>query len=191
MLGLKTPTRPGWIRAAAADPLRVLIDHAHCEKKAAASALSLISKYPARKDLVERMTELAQEELEHFARVVRLVHERGGDLGIDRADIYVNRLRDLVRKIEPHHLLDRLLVSALIEARSCERFQLLSEAAPDAELRDLYRELLASEAGHYSLFVDLARRFCGKDESEARLEELLVREAEIVSVLGDEALMHG
>jgi tRNA-(ms[2]io[6]A)-hydroxylase len=191
MLGLKVSTRPGWIRAAAADPVSVLVDHAHCEKKAAASALSLISKYPARRDLVERLVALAQEELEHFARVVKLVHERGADLGPDRADLYVNRLRDLVRKPEPEHLLDRLLVSALIEARSCERFQILAESAPEPELRALYGELLASEAGHYSLFVDLARRFCGKAETEARLEELLLREAEIVTALDDRPLMHG
>jgi tRNA-(ms[2]io[6]A)-hydroxylase len=191
MLGLRRETNPAWARAAAAEPLRILVDHAHCEKKAAASALSLITKYPTRREMVDRLAELAREELDHFVRVVAELRKRGADLGADRPDLYVNRLRDLVRGREPEHFLDRLLVSALIEARSCERFQILAREAPDAELRALYGDLLASEAGHYALFTDLARLYFGKPVVEARLAELESAEAEIVASLDNDATMHG
>ncbi|HYC76362.1 MAG TPA: tRNA-(ms[2]io[6]A)-hydroxylase [Planctomycetota bacterium] len=191
MLGLRAPTNPGWAAAAAADPIRVLIDHAHCEKKAAVSALSLVSRYPARDALVERLVALAREELEHFGRVIEALRRRGASLAPDRPDPYVRALRDLVRPHEPERLLDELLVAALIEARSCERFSILSRAAPDAGLRELYSELLASEAGHYALFAELARGYFGKTAVEARLDALLDDEARIVRALPDDASMHG
>lgn len=191
MLGLKVPTNPGWAAAAAKDPVRVLVDHAHCEKKAASSALALISRYPGRRDLVVRMTELAREELEHFARVVALLHARGCELGVDRPDPYVRRLKEEIRGGEPAHLLDLLLVNALIEARSCERFEILAAAAPDAELRALYRDLLASEASHYATFTELARAECGREATKTRLDELLEIEAATTRALGDAPTMHG
>jgi tRNA 2-(methylsulfanyl)-N6-isopentenyladenosine37 hydroxylase len=191
VLGLKRPSSRKWAEAALADPIRILIDHAHCEKKAAASALSLITTYPARAEIVEAMTALAKEELEHFERVVVELRSRGAGLKPDRADVYVNKLRALIRPKEPAHGLDRMLVAALIEARSCERFKILAETSPDAALRTLYRELMGSEASHYATFVNLARCFADKPTIDERLEELLVLEARIVEALGDEATMHG
>jgi tRNA 2-(methylsulfanyl)-N6-isopentenyladenosine37 hydroxylase len=191
MLGLKVATHPGWAAAAAADPDRVLVDHAHCEKKAASSALALISRYPTRRALVAKLLELAREELDHFGRVIATLHARGRELAADRPDPYVRRLKDLVRAGEPGHLLDLLLVSALIEARSCERFSILAATSKDPALASLYRELMASEATHFAIFADLARDEVGKEAARARLEELYDLEAGIVRELGNEASMHG
>jgi tRNA 2-(methylsulfanyl)-N6-isopentenyladenosine37 hydroxylase len=191
MLGLKAATHPGWAAAAAADPDRVLIDHAHCEKKAASSALALISRYPSQRALVSRLLALAHEELDHFGRVVEALHARGRELGPDRPDPYVRGLKDLVRAGEPEHLLDLLLVNALIEARSCERFSILADTSPDPALRTLYRELMASEATHFAIFTELARDAVGKDAAKRRLDELYDREAEVVKSLRNETSMHG
>jgi tRNA-(ms[2]io[6]A)-hydroxylase len=191
MLCLKISSQPSWIEVAKNDLPRVLIDHAHCEKKAAANALSLINRYPDRDMLVTCMIDLAREEMEHFAQVYAVIAERGLTLERDPGDAYAQALHREVRKSEPHRMLDLLLVAALIEARSCERFSLLSKNVPDEELRTFYASLLASEAGHYRTFFDIAREYFPEAEVRRRLEELSTREAEIVLALASDPTMHG
>jgi tRNA-(ms[2]io[6]A)-hydroxylase len=162
MLCLRVPTDPAWSRAAARDLDLVLVDHAHCEMKAATNALSLAVRYPGDLGLVRALTTLAQEELEHFHRVVSFLERRGLPLGTPPVDDYAADLRRATRALPATDLspvVDRLLVGALIEARSCERFKLLLEHLPssvDEELRDFYRELFECEARHYKTYVDLA-----------------------------------
>jgi tRNA-(ms[2]io[6]A)-hydroxylase len=191
MLCLKVPSQPAWIEAASADLDRVLLDHAHCEKKAALSAISLVNRYPSRERLVRQMIEVAQEEMEHFGRVYEYLRGRGVDLERDPGDPYVQALHGVARKNEPGRMLDLLLIAALVEARSCERFSILSRTIADGELRGFYESLLASEAGHYRMFVDLAREYYPDAEVRNRLEELATREGEIVLELANAATMHG
>lgn len=188
MLGLCTPTDDAWIEAAIADVDRLLVDHAHCEMKAASNALSLAVRHGDRPALVSALAALAEEEIAHFRRVHELLVSRGVALGAPTVDPYAAALRRSVRGAPT--LVERLLVAALIEARSCERFRLLSERVPDASLRALYAELLASEAGHYRIFLDLAiaeGARDGMDESavRVRLQELSTAEATIVRALAE------
>lgn len=169
----------------------ILIDHAHCEKKAASTALSFISRYPGRTALVEKMSALAIEEMEHFCRVHELLLTRGIRLTFDRADEYVNELFSHTRKQEPMKLLDSLLVAALIEARSCERFTLLAQELHDAEIRDLYKDLISSEAGHYMLFLSLAKEYFTEEEVRNRFDELRIFESQCVNLCTPTARMHG
>ena len=195
MLGLATSTDEGWIDAAIADLDALLVDHAHCEMKAATNALSLATRHgAARPELVAALTELAAEELAHFRRVHALLVERGISLGAPPVDPYAAELRRAARHGGPAGeaaaLVDRLLVAALIEARSCERFRLLSQRCPDAALRALYTELLASEAGHHRVLVDLAVREGARDGIDeprvrARLALLSSREGAIVGKLAE------
>jgi tRNA-(ms[2]io[6]A)-hydroxylase len=191
MLCLKVPSQPSWIEVATTDLERVLLDHAHCEKKAAVNAMSLVSRYPGRETLVRRMIELAQEEMEHFGAVYDFIRRRGIDLERDPGDPYVQALHKQARQNEPGRMLDLLLIAALVEARSCERFSILSQHVPDEELREFYRSLLASEAGHYRMFFDIAREYYPEEEVRERLDELSTKEAEIVLALHNEASMHG
>ncbi len=191
MLCLKVPSQPSWIDAAQMNIDRVLLDHAHCEKKAAVNAMALVSRYPERDTLVRAMIELAQEEMEHFQMVYEYIRKRGKELERDPGDPYAQALHQLIRKNEPGRLLDMLLVAALIEARSCERFTILSKAVPDEELRSFYRSLLASEAGHYRTFYDIACEYYPEKEVRQRLDELTDREAEIIQTLPSEPMMHG
>jgi tRNA 2-(methylsulfanyl)-N6-isopentenyladenosine37 hydroxylase len=191
MLCLKVPTDAAWAAAAMRDVGTVLVDHAHCELKAASNALSLAARHLADPQLVRDLTDLAREEIDHFQRVVALLAARNVSLGPPPVDSYAADLRratnGLTRDVGVTALVDRLLVAALIEARSCERFQLLAEAATaeDADLHALWRELLASEARHYRTFVDLAVRAAGGDRAcvVARLERLAEVEGVIVSAL--------
>lgn len=177
---LRSPTDPRWIGVAVAGLDATLVDHAHCEKKAAASALKLVADHPDRPELVRSLAKLAQEELQHFLAVLAELGRRGLGLSADEGDPYARALVRLVRGGEGA-LVDRLLVSALIEARSCERLHLLAGALPDARLRELYARLAQSEAGHERLFVELARRHgAGVD---ARLDALAAAEARIVGEL--------
>ncbi len=178
---LRSATDPRWTAVAVADLDRTLADHAHCEKKAAASALKLVADHPDRPDLVRALAKLAQEELQHFLAVLAEMGRRGIPLASDEGDPYARALVRLVRGGDAA-LVDRLLVSALIEARSCERLLLLSQALPDPRLRDLYARFAQSEAGHERLFVDLARRH-GGGAVAARLDALAEAEARIVSEL--------
>jgi tRNA-(ms[2]io[6]A)-hydroxylase len=179
---LRSTTDPRWTAVAAGDLAATLADHAHCEKKAAASALKLVADHPDRPEQVRALAKLAQEELSHLLAV----HVEMARLGVaptpDEGDPYAQALVKLVRSGGPARLVDRLLVSALIEARSCERLLLLAGALPDPRLRDLYARFAQSESGHERLFVDLAVRE-GGEAARARLEVLAAEEARIVAAL--------
>jgi tRNA-(ms[2]io[6]A)-hydroxylase len=195
MLGLLKPTDPAWARVAEANLDALLSDHAHCELKAAQSALSLLGRYggeaPA---LLEPLTALAREETEHFAAVEQRLRARGRTLELPRTDEYVGALRDAAsrtRRSDAPVLLDRLLVAALIEGRSCERFGLLARELADADLRAFYRDLMASEARHFTLFSGLAAECFGTDASRSRFGELARCEAEICDRLPFRPTVHG
>ncbi len=191
MLGLTSATNSEWIAAVLADPKRVLIDHAHCEKKAATMAISLINRYPEREEIVQAMAALAQEEMEHFASVMQKIYERGYSLERDPGDKYVQALHTLIRTNEPDRLIDTLLVSSIVEARSCERFKLLAEHIGDEDLKTFYGSLVESEAQHRTLFVKLARMYAARISVDARLDELNALEGQLVESLRGEAVMHG
>ena len=173
-----------WGRAVLADPIPLLIDHAFLEKKAATNALELLTRWPNDwlDGWVEAMTSVAKDELAHLAQVTRILARKGGRLDRFHKNPYANSLRQrLVRKGEPTELLDRLLVAALIEVRSCERFSVLARSAEDEELSSFYRALSASEAGHYRLFLELAGRFTEPAVLTARWQEMLVAEKGILA----------
>jgi len=186
---LRSATDPRWIEVALADLDATLADHAHCEKKAVATALKLVADHPERPLMVRRLAKLAQEELQHFLAMITEVERRGRTLPHDKGDPYVQRLLELVRHGAPR-LMDVLLVVALVEARSCERMLLLGERLPEERLRELYRRLAQSEAGHEALFVDLAIEVGGEAAARARLEELATAEAAVVAALPLLARMH-
>jgi tRNA-(ms[2]io[6]A)-hydroxylase len=171
-------TPAGWAEVVLSDFDAFLLDHASCERKAAASALSLLARHSDQAQLVEPLTALAREELEHFGQVFRLIQRRGLRLGPDDKDPYVNRLLATLRPEPGTRLLDRLVASALIEARSSERFALLTCALPSGDLLDFYRALHRSEAGHYRVFTRLAARLFGDAPAAAALARLLPLEAE-------------
>jgi tRNA-(ms[2]io[6]A)-hydroxylase len=208
MLCLKVPTDAAWAAEALRDVDAVLVDHAHCEMKAASNALSLATRHPADAELVRALTDLAREEIEHFQRVLALLVERAVALGPPPVDTYAAALRRAAHQLprgpgDAASAVDRLLVGALIEARSCERFKLLAEATADkpehAAVHALWNDLLASEARHYRTFVDLATRVAGGDRAAvlARLERVASAEADIVETLArpagavSRATMHG
>ena len=176
MLNLHTPSHPAWLPAALAAMDDVLLDHAHCEKKAASTAMSLLFRYPDHLALQRPLSELAREELAHFELVLKHLERRGVRFKRQRPSAYAGRLMEAVRAQEPERLLDMLLCMSLIEARSCERMKLLAEGLADDELRALYKGLLASEARHHTTYVDLARQYYAEDDVRARLEALAVHE---------------
>ena len=186
-LPLHSRTPVEWARAVLADPIRLLMDHAFLEKKAATNALELLTRWPG-DDLpgwAETMTGVARDEATHLAQVTRILLRRGGRLDRIHKNPYANSLRLLVRKGDPAEILDRLLVSAAIEVRSCERFAVLAAASADAELAAFYEALFASEFGHYRVFLELARKMADPASVEARWQQLLTSEAEILA--GQEA----
>ena len=189
-LRLRTLTDARWIHLALRRFDEVLVDHAHCEKKAAAQALSLLQAYPELPSLPIQMARLAREESGHLARVLMLMEERGLSLGADPGDPYVQKLRALVRSPPALQRLDRLLVCAIVEARSCERLSLLAQALDDRDLQRLYGELAQSERGHQSLFFRLAVSSAGLPSASARLNTLLDREAEVVVEVGIRPAIH-
>ena len=186
---LRAGTDPRWLRHALAHLDEVLVDHAHCEKKAAANALSLLQAYPEVPGLPAHMARLAREESGHLARVLQLLERRGLTLGRDPGDPYAQALQVLVRTPATQRQLDRFLVAAIIEARSCERLALLAGALPDADLRRFYGELARSEDGHQKLFLRLAARVHG-EATWPRLEQLLDAEAQVVRRLPVRAAIH-
>jgi len=195
MLGLLERTDPSWVDAAQGDLPGLLSDHAHCELKAAQTALSLLGRYggelPA---LVEPLSALAREETQHFRQVEQRLRARGATLGLPHSDSYVSELQTAANKSRPHEspaLLDKLLVGALIEGRSCERFRLLSEHLKDAGLRRFYRALMAAEAKHFTLFFGLASDAFGEAGTRARFETLAAREATIARKLPLGPTVHG
>jgi tRNA-(ms[2]io[6]A)-hydroxylase len=190
MLHLKAPTDDSWLAQVDANLDEVLIDHAHCEKKAAGTALNLIFHYVEDIELCREMTEIVNEELEHFHMVIDLLNRRGVRFRRIKPSQYGSRLHALVRKNEPDRAVDRLLVAGLIEARSCERFQALADHVSDPELATFYRSLFESEARHHSTYTRLAKHFAPEAVVEARLAELYDAEAEIMSEREPLARMH-
>ncbi|MGC6422537.1 MAG: tRNA-(ms[2]io[6]A)-hydroxylase [Flavobacteriaceae bacterium] len=194
MLGLKLPTDPRWVNIVEKNIDEILTDHAYCEQKAANSAISLIISFPEYSELVTAMTDLAQEEMSHFKMVHELLLKRGFVLGRERKDAYVRALQQFFPKggARETHLVHRLLVAGLIEARSCERFRLLSEELEDNELRKFYRKLMISEAHHYTLFLKLARKYAPATiDVDAKWQSLLSFEAELMRDLGTQETIHG
>jgi tRNA-(ms[2]io[6]A)-hydroxylase len=191
-LPLHSRTPVAWGRSALAEPISLLIDHAFLEKKAATNALELLTRWPNDwlEGWVEAMTGVARDEVAHLAQVVRLLLSRGGRLDRFHKNPYANALRQLVRKGEPAELLDRLLVAALIEARSCERFAVLAAASGDAELAGFYRSLFSSELGHYRLFLHLAGKFTAQAALDARWQGMLAAEAAILAAQEPGARIH-
>lgn len=168
----------------------VLLDHAHLEKKAASTALTLLFRYPHHAALQRPLSELAREELRHFEAVLGHLAQRGVRFGPSRPSPYAERLSRAVRKGEPERLIDTLLVAALIEARSCERMQYLAEALPEGPLAAFYGGLLRSEARHHALYVDLAAELCGAEPVRLRLAELAAHEAEVAQACPAEPRLH-
>lgn len=185
MLGLKLPTDPRWVNLAEMELEEVLTDHAYCEQKAATTCISLIQQYPEKKELVDQVTPIVTEEWGHFRAVLKELNDRDLDLGTQRKDEYVNKLLKFQKGggSREDRLLEKLLTCALIEARSCERFRLLSIHLEDEHLRQFYHKFMVSEAGHYRLFIDLAKQYCGEDKTKTRWAEYLEREAEIMNEL--------
>lgn len=185
MLGLKLPTDPRWVNLAEKSLEEILTDHAYCEQKAATSCISLIQMYPEHKRLVEDLAPIVTEEWGHFRQVLSELKKRNLNLGKQRKDLYVNALIDSQRKggSAEDRLLEKLLTCAMIEARSCERFRLLSLHLEEEELKKFYHHFMISEAGHYRLFIDLAKEFCGEEKVKIRWQEYLDNEAKIMESL--------
>ena len=190
MLSLKCATDERWLRQVDEDLDSVLIDHAHCERKAAGTAMNLIMAYVENEALCRAMTEIVNEELEHFHLVLDLLRKRNIRFRRLRPSSYGKRLHELVRKDEPGRGVDRLLVAALIEARSCERFSSLRDHIHDAELAEFYGSLFESEARHHATYVHLAHDFSAAAEVRQRLDELARAEADIINQGDDFARMH-
>ena len=193
MLGLKLPTDPRWVNIVEKNIDEILTDHAYCEQKAASTAISLIVTFPEYPELVQEMTALSREEMGHFKMVHDRIMARGGTLGRYRKDDYVIELMKFFpkggdRKIQ---LIHRLLYAALIEARSCERFRLLSEELKDKDLAEFYRKLMISEAGHYTMFLKFARKYGDRKEVDQKWQDLLEYEAGIMKNLGKKETVHG
>jgi len=185
MLGLKLPTDPRWVNMAEMDLAEILTDHAYCEQKAATSCISLIQQYPERKQMVRDLAPIVTEEWGHFRLVLAELDKRNLELGAQRKDEYVNKLITFTKKggSRDDRLVEKLLLCALIEARSCERFRLLSLHINDEDLKDFYHRFMISEAGHYRLFIDLAKLYGEEDKVKARWQEYLDFEASIMDDL--------
>ena len=184
MLGLKLPTDPRWVNIAEKSIDDILIDHAFCEQKAASTGISLIVRYSDLTKLVEEVTPLVAEEWGHFRRVLKEMAKRGVSLGRARKDDYVIGLQShMIKGNSQGLLLEKLFVSALIEARSCERFRLLSLYCSDESLRGFYHEFMVSEAGHYRMFIDLAKEYYPEDQVKKRWQEWLEIEAKVLAGL--------
>jgi tRNA-(ms[2]io[6]A)-hydroxylase len=185
ILGLQLPTDPRWVDLTSISLEAILTDHAWCEQKAATSCISLIQRYSDKQRLVENLSPIVTEEWGHFRLVLAELQKRGLKLGRQRKDIYVNQLMEFEKKNanQDERFLDRLLIFALIEARSCERFKRLSEGLEDTYLRQFYRRFMESEAGHYHLFIELAETYIDKDTVRKRWKEWLEKEAEVMNSL--------
>jgi len=184
-LGLELPTDPRWINIAEKNIEEILVDHAYCEQKAASSCISLIIQYPEKDKLVDMLTPVVAEEWAHFERVMEALRKRGYSLGKQRRDVYVEELSKVLKRggSREQQLVEKLLMNALIEARSCERFKILWKHINDEELSKFYYELMVSEAGHYKNFLQLAKEYMPEEAVNARWRELLEAEAKIVSSL--------
>jgi len=193
MLGLRLPTDPRWVRIAEKNLDEILTDHAWCEQKAASTAISLIVRFPEFPDMVEEFTALAREEMEHFALVHAKLRERGLSLGFERRDPYVHDLSKFIKKggNRRMQLVEALLMAGMIEARSCERFRILSEELEDPDLRTFYRGLMVSEARHYTLFLNYARKYGEGIDVDKRWKEFLEYEGGLMKKYGKSETIHG
>jgi len=193
LLGLKLPTDPRWANVATQNIDDILIDHAWCEQKAASNAISIIVNFPEYPDLVDEMIQISMEEMSHFKMVVELLKKRGFSLNTKRKDPYVNDLRAFLRKggSREDQLVEFLLVGAMIEARSCERFKILMNSLEDPELKRFYNDLMISEAGHYTTFLTHARTIGGTEKVNARWKEYLDYEASLMEKYGTNESIHG
>lgn len=190
ILGLQLPTDPRWVDLASLSMTEILTDHAYCEQKAATTCISLIQRFSDRERLVKELSPLVTEEWGHFRMVLAEMHKRGLKLGKQRKDIYVNALIgfQVTGGSREDHMLDRLLTMALVEARSCERFKRLSEGLADEYMRNFYRRFMESEAGHYTLFIELSEEYIKKEKVRARWLQWLEYEAGVMqemAVRGD------
>ncbi len=188
------PTDPRWVDVAEKNLEEVLTDHAYCEQKAASSAISFIVTFPEHLELVEAMADLAQEEMDHFQQVIKKMKARGFVLGRERKDPYVHDLQAFFEKggSRKQVLVNRLLLAAMIEARSCERFRILSENLNDDELSEFYARLMKSEANHYSLFLQLAKKYGGDEiDVESIWNSFLIFEGRVMQNYGTKEQMHG
>ena len=185
MLHLKLPTDPRWVGIAEMQIEDILVDHAYCEQKAASSCISLILRFVDLDELVDTLTPIVAEEWGHFERVLAQLRKRGMKFGFPRKDDYVVKLQEFVKKggSRMQQLTEQLLLNALIEARSCERFKLLSKHIKDEELQKFYYELMISEAGHYVTFIELARKYQDVDKVNIRWQEWLDYEANVLKEL--------
>lgn len=193
MLGLQLPTDPRWVNVVEKNIEEILIDHAYCEQKAASTAISFIIGFPEKTELVSAMVDLVNEEMSHFKMVHDLIIERGFVLGRERKDEYVNQLMKFFPKggSREDHLVHKLLYAALIEARSCERFRLLSEELKDKKLARFYKTLMISEANHYTMFLQFARNYGGREQTDQKWKALLDFEGELIKSFGKKETMHG
>jgi tRNA-(ms[2]io[6]A)-hydroxylase len=193
MLGLKLPTDPRWVNIVEKNIEDILTDHAWCEQKAASTAVSLIVSFPEYTDLIQEMIALVKEEISHFKMVHDKILENGWVLGRDRKDEYVMQIIQFFPKggSRTTQLVHRLLYAALIEARSCERFRLLSEELEDKELAEFYRKLMVSEANHYTMFLGFARQYGDRKEVDQKWNDLLSFEAEVMRDLSKHQSIHG
>jgi len=194
MLGLKLETDPHWVNIVEKNIEEILTDHAYCEQKAATNAISILISYPYHTDLVDELLSLSKEELTHFEMVHQKIKDRGFKLGFERKDEYVNELYKFMRKGHKKEivLIDRLLFSAMIEARSCERFKILSENIKDQDLKEFYHELMISEANHYTTFLRFARKYGNEYENvNSRWAEWIEFEAKMVKSYGKKETIHG
>lgn len=193
MFKLKLPTDPRWANIAEDNIQEILTDHAWCEQKAATNAIGLITMLPERPDIVTELLAIAQEELEHFGQVLEIIKKRGYTFGRTRKDDYVNELVNFIQKGGHRDTLivDKMLFAAMIEARSCERFKVLTENIKDEELKTFYKELMISEANHYTTFIGFARELGNPDQVNKRWEEWLEYEAKIIKSYGNKETIHG
>lgn len=193
MLGLKLPTDPRWVNIVEENIDEILTDHAWCEQKAASNAISLIVQNPERTEMVDELLALAREELEHFEQVHALIKARGKVLGRERKDDYVNELFKFMKRGGDRNVafIDRLLFAAMIEARSCERFRVLSLNIKDKDLAQFYHDLMVSEANHYTLFLGYARKYAEAVDVDKRWKEWLEYEATVIARYGKKETVHG
>ena len=193
MLHLKLETDPRWVDVVESNIEEILVDHAWCEQKAATNAITIITHNSEHEDLVTKLLELAIEELEHFQMVHKIIKQRGYKLAPNRKDHYVNQLFKFMNRggSPTQSLVDRLLFSAMIEARSCERFKLLSQRIKDPQLSQFYYDLMVSEAGHYTIFITFARTYGKHINVEKRWQELVEFEGEIIKSYGKSETIHG
>lgn len=193
MLGLQLPTDPRWVDIVEKNIEEILVDHAYCEQKAASTAISFIISFPEKTELVQAMIDLVAEEMSHFKMVHDILIERGFELGRERKDEYVNQLMQFFPKggSRENHLVNKLLYAALIEARSCERFRLLSDKLEDKQLAGFYKKLMISEANHYTMFLQFARTYGGREKTDQKWKTLLAFEGELIKSFGTKKTMHG